>query len=139
MKKSSFKYIIFVIYIFVVLKLTIFRETTLSAREINLTLFSDLIKVFKTGTTCQFVRLFVGNIVWFVPWGFLIPMMIKKDKFVPAVLSGFAFSFLIEILQFTFKKGFFEIDDLILNTMGAIIGYFLYLFAMKFKCIRNLK
>jgi glycopeptide antibiotics resistance protein len=138
MKKSSFKYIIFVIYIFVVLKLTIFRETTLSEREVNLTLFQDLINVYKTRTTWQFIRLFVGNIVWFVPWGFLIPMIYKNNKFF-VFLSGFAFSLAIEILQFALKKGLFEIDDLILNTMGAIIGYFLYLFAMKFKCIRNLK
>ncbi len=139
MKKSLFKYIIFAIYVLIVLKLTVFRETTLAARQINMTLFVDLIKVYKTGTTWQFIRLFVGNIIWFVPWGFLIPMMIKKSNFIFVFLSGFAFSFVIEALQFTFKKGLFELDDLILNTLGAIIGYCLYLLAMKFKCIRNLK
>ena len=138
MKISVFKYIIFLVYIFVVLKLTVFRETTLAVREINLTLFTDLIKVYKTGTTWQFIRLFVGNIVWFVPWGLFIPM-IRKSNFIFTLLSGFTFSLVIEALQFTFKKGLFELDDLILNTIGVIIGYFLYLFAMNFKCIRNLK
>lgn len=133
MKKSSFKYIIFVIYIFVVLKLTIFRETTLSEREVNLTLFQDLINVYKTRTTWQFIRLFVGNIVWFVPWGFLIPMIYKNNKFF-VFLSGFAFSLAIEILQFALKKGLFEIDDLILNTIGAILGYSLYLCTRKIMC-----
>jgi glycopeptide antibiotics resistance protein len=133
MKKSSFKYIIFVIYIFVVLKLTIFRETTLSEREVNLTLFQDLINVYKTRTTWQFIRLFVGNIVWFVPWGFLIPMIYKNNKFFVS-LSGFAFSLAIEILQFALKKGLFEIDDLILNTIGAILGYSLYLCTRKIMC-----
>ena len=133
MKKSLPIYFIFAIYILVVLKLTIFRETTLDERSMNLTLFKDLINVYKTRTTWQFVRLFVGNIVWFVPWGFLIPMICKNNKLF-VFLSGFAFSLVIETLQFALKKGLFEIDDLILNTIGAILGYGLYLCTRKIVC-----
>ena len=136
MNTKGFKYIIFAIYILVVLKLTIFRKTTLDERAVNLTLFQDLIKVYQTGTTWQFVRLFIGNIAWFVPWGFLIPQISTNNKIL-VFLSGFAFSFVIESLQFVLKKGLFEIDDLILNTIGVILGYVLYLCAGKFSCIRK--
>jgi len=129
MRKSILKYIVFIIYVLIVLKLTIFRETTLEQRAINLTLFTDLVNVYKTGTTWQFVRLFFGNILWFVPWGFMIPIM-KKSDLGFAVTTGFLFSFTIELLQYFFKKGLFEIDDLILNTAGVLLGYLLYLFVM---------
>lgn len=129
MRKSILKYIIFIIYVLIVLKLTIFRETTLEQRAINLTLFTDLANVYKTGTTWQFVRLFFGNILWFVPWGFMIPIM-KKSDLGFAVTTGFLFSFTIELLQYFFKKGLFGIDDLILNTAGVLLGYLLYLLVM---------
>lgn len=132
MKKLVFKYAIFIIYILIVFKLTVFRETTLEQRAINLTLFTDLVNVYKTGTTWQFVRLFLGNILWFVPWGVLIPIM-KKSGFGFVFISGFLFSFTIEILQYFFKKGLFEIDDLILNTAGVLLGYLLYLLVMNLK------
>lgn len=90
MRKSILKYIVFIIYVLIVLKLTIFRETTLEQRAINLTLFTDLVNVYKTGTTWQFVRLFFGNILWFVPWGFMIPIM-KKSDLGFAVTTGFCF------------------------------------------------
>ena len=129
MRKSILKYIVFIIYVLIVLKLTIFRETTLEQRAINLTLFTDLVNVYKTGTTWQFVRLFFGNILWFVPWGFMIPIM-KKSDLGFAITTGFLFSFTIELLQYFFKKGLFEIDDLILNTAGVLLGYLLYLLVM---------
>ncbi len=125
MKKARIKYIVFIVYILVLLKLTIFRETTMEDYGINLALFSDLINVYKTRTTWQFLRLFLGNIGWFVPFGFLLPMM-KKSTFLKVTLGGFGFSLLIEIMQLVFKKGFFEVDDLILNTAGAMIGYAAY-------------
>jgi len=132
MKKSILYHIIFVVYVLVVLKLTVFRETTLEQRAVNLSLFTDLINVYKTGTTWQFVRLFFGNILWFVPWGFMIPM-IKKSDFGFVITTGFLFSFTIEDLQYFFKKGLFEIDDLILNTLGVFLGYLIYLLVMSLK------
>ena len=126
MKKYIIKYAFFTIYILILLKLTLFRQTTLENYEINFTLFIDLINVYKNSGLCQFIRLFLGNIVWFVPLGFMLPKMLKKCNFITVTLSGCLFSLLIEILQLVLKKGICEIDDLILNIAGTMIGYSVY-------------
>lgn len=118
--------VVFCIYIFVVLRLTVLRDTVLSDYSYNLSLFSDLISIYKNGTTWQFLRLFLGNILWFVPFGFLAPLIFEKLTFLKTALLGFAFSLAIESMQLVFKMGVFEIDDLILNTFGAILGYFVF-------------
>lgn len=118
--------VVFCIYIFVVLRLTVLRDTALSDYSYNLSLFSDLISVYKNGTTWQFLRLFLGNILWFVPFGFLLPCIFKKSTFLKTVFYGFAFSLAIESMQLVFKMGVFEIDDLLLNTFGTALGYFVF-------------
>lgn len=123
MKKKRILYVVFFVYIAILLKLTIFRSTTMVQRAANFRLFADLIDVYKTATTWQFVRLFFGNIGWFAPWGFMLSLLAKRKNLWLTVLTGLGFSFLIEITQYIFRKGFFEIDDLILNTLGAVIGY----------------
>lgn len=126
MKKYIIKYAFFAIYILILLKLTLFRQTTLENYEINFTLFVDLISVYKKSGLWQFIRLFLGNIVWFVPFGFMLPKMLKKCNFTIVILSGFLLTLFIEILQLVFKKGVCEIDDLILNIAGTMIGYSVY-------------
>jgi glycopeptide antibiotics resistance protein len=53
-------------------------------------------------------------------------MLLKRHSFIKVILTGFMFSFIIETLQFVFYKGVAEIDDLILNSLGILIGYCLY-------------
>ncbi|MBR5309017.1 MAG: VanZ family protein [Clostridia bacterium] len=123
---NRIKYAFFTIYILILFKLTLFRQTTLENCETNFTLFVDFINVYKKSGLWQFIRLFFGNIVWFVPFGFMLPMMLKKYNFITVAFSGFLFSLFIEILQLVLKKGIFEIDDLILNVFGTMIGYSAY-------------
>lgn len=117
--------IVFVVYILVVLKLTIFRSNHYRERQLNLTLFVDLFNVYRHVGFVPFLRLFLGNIGWFVPFGFLLPLLSKKSNLIKTMAAGFIFSFFIETMQFIFHKGVAELDDLILNTLGAAIGYLL--------------
>jgi len=133
LKKYIIKYAFFTIYILILLKLTLFRQTTLENYEINFTLFVDLINVYKKSGLWQFIRLFIGNIVWFIPFGFMLPKMLKKCNFTTVTLSGFLLTLLIEILQLVFKKGICEIDDLILNIAGTMIGYSVYKIIQRIK------
>ena len=57
--------VLFAIYVIVLLKLTVFRVTSYNEFRINIVPFVDLVKVYK-GSLWLFIRLFVGNIVWFV-------------------------------------------------------------------------
>lgn len=68
-----------------------------------------------------------GNVVCFVPFGFLIPIVFKKIKnCVPVTILAFTFSLVIEVFQLMFKIGSFDVDDTFLNTVGGIAGYILY-------------
>lgn len=68
----------------------------------------------------------VLNIVLFVPLGFFLPLLYKKYSRISNIaLTGFLFSLSIEIVQM-FGRGSTDINDLITNTVGASLGYFIY-------------
>lgn len=72
-------------------------------------------------------RNIILNILMFVPFGFLLPFLSNKfHAFWKTYLAGFAFTFLIEIVQLVLRRGIFELDDLMNNTVGAMIGYGCY-------------
>lgn len=70
-----------------------------------------------------------GNIGVFVPFGVLIPLVFggRYFRLLGTFLSGL---FILEILQLLTKRGSFDIDDFILNTIGVTIGYGIYRMAM---------
>ncbi|MFY0783300.1 VanZ family protein [Peribacillus simplex] len=66
----------------------------------------------------------VGNIINFIPFGLMLPLLSKRfTQLKPILIATFCFSFTYEILQLLFELGSFDTDDLILNTLGGIIGY----------------
>ena len=69
----------------------------------------------------------LGNILAFVPFGFFEPMASRQRSFLGTILDGFLLSFLVEIFQLISKVGRFDVDDLLLNTSGVIIGYMIFL------------
>ena len=119
--------ILFLLYLVIVLRITVFRSTfTLQHLcqngKIILTLFEGYIDLVRRGDWFAFTYLFVGNIVWFVPFGMYLQYMGKQRTLLRTAVSGFLFSLLIETLQYVFGTGFSELDDLVLNTLGAWIG-----------------
>ncbi len=72
-------------------------------------------------------RNIILNIGMFVPFGFFLPCLIKKTAaFWKVSVIGFLFTFSIELVQLLSKRGVFEPDDLLGNTVGAMIGYGVY-------------
>ncbi len=69
----------------------------------------------------------IGNAAMFVPSGIIFPVCFKRfDSFGKTVLGGAALSLCIEILQLPFAVRVSDVDDLILNTLGAAIGAGIY-------------
>ncbi len=89
-----------------------------------LTPFQEITRAFRTGLDIQQFML-VGNIVMFVPLGFFPALLWRNWRWWKSVLVGFCASFTIEFTQF-FIGRFTDIDDVILNTTGALVGYWLY-------------
>lgn len=69
-------------------------------------------------------RNIILNIFMFVPFGFLLPLGIKRFRiFWKTYLIGFLFTFGIELIQLLLSKGIFECDDILNNVLGTMIGY----------------
>ena len=62
------------------------------------------------------------NYVLFIPFGCLLHLCFGEKFGLRVVLVGFLLSAMVELIQFTFKIGLFEFDDMIGNTVGCLIG-----------------
>lgn len=71
------------------------------------------------------------NIIMFIPLGLLLGLAFKAITWKKVLLVGIVISVSIELLQFLFKKGFCEADDLIHNVLGCLIGYAIYRLIIK--------
>ena len=68
-----------------------------------------------------------GNLFMFLPLGIYLPFFHKKiDNLKKCILSILPIFLVIEIAQFLTKRGAFDIDDLLLNLAGAVIGYLIW-------------
>lgn len=66
----------------------------------------------------------------FIPSGIVLPIVYKRlDTFCKVILAGAGISLCIEIIQLPFSVRATDIDDLILNTIGVIVGYVIYTLA----------
>lgn len=68
-----------------------------------------------------------GNIAAFMPFGFLLPLISERKKNTGKVLVwSFLLSLCAETIQLVSRTGAFDVDDLILNTIGGVFGYWCY-------------
>lgn len=96
----------------------------------NLKLFNEIIRFIRYRKTLGFeifaVNIF-GNILAFAPFGFIVPLINKKHiKACKIIVLSFLFSLTIETIQLIFKVGTFDVDDMLLNTLGGLLGYIVY-------------
>lgn len=80
----------------------------------------------------------VGNFLMFIPMGILLSLCLKsisrKDMFKYAILIPLA----IEVIQLVVGRSF-DIDDLVMNFLGIVIGYYIVELVKKLKCLINVK
>ena len=90
-------------------------DTIIRLEEINLLPFQS-----------EGIMTYVLNIIMFLPLGFLIPLIWKRYRnSLKIFMIGFGFSLSIELCQL-FNRRNTDIDDLMMNTLGAVIGYFIW-------------
>ena len=132
--------ILFFIYLVGLLSLTILPriEWTGSALQIveqgegglNLIpfrVFRDTwIEVFYHHNPNYFWINFVGNIVMFLPVGLMPALLWRGDSMAKSTLLGLGLSLMIELCQLPLARGT-DVDDLWLNTLGAFLGYLIFL------------
>ena len=126
--------VLFWTMLFSVLAITVFlygSEITFHPEQymLNLTPFMWLEDVEKIGMRMAFQQYFY-NILMFMPFGFFLPLTFHACRFRHTVACGFALTCSVEIFQY-FTGRSADIDDVIANTLGAILGYLIYLVAEK--------
>ena len=79
-------------------------------------------------TVCALYRRLetVSNILIFIPFGYFISRYIKPKKVWPIITDALITSITVEIVQLKIGRSF-DIDDAMLNILGAILGYFVYI------------
>ena len=93
-----------------------------------------LVHLFDYDNLRDMVWNIAGNGVMFVPTGIILPILYKNlDSFWKTLLAGAGISLCIEILQLPFASRASDIDDLILNTAGVVVGYGIYAVAKRIK------
>ena len=95
----------------------------------NLELFKEIKRFIKyrhqLGTFAVFSNLF-GNILIFMPVGYFSAMAGKRRSFFKTLFWSFCLTLCVELMQLITKVGCFDVDDMILNTAGAALGYLLF-------------
>lgn len=134
-KERIISIIIFVIYIIALCYFLFFAEsmgrtTRGDEYHYNLQPLFEIKRIWRSSHILgmKYVILnFAGNVIAFIPFGYLLPKMVKKKlRLFHTVLFSFEFSLLVELTQLISRTGSFDVDDLILNTFGGLIGYILY-------------
>ena len=74
----------------------------------------------------------IGNIIIFLPFGILYPLHSEKISYKRTLLMGFLLTATIEILQPFFDRSF-DLNDIILNTMGVLISATVFFIIKKLK------
>jgi len=68
----------------------------------------------------------VGNIAPFVPIGFLVPLVYRTMTWRRSLVLAVAVGLAMEGSEVVFRVGIFDIDDVILNAFGVMIGYWIF-------------
>ncbi len=95
----------------------------------NLELFKEIRRFItyreQLGTFTVFANLF-GNILIFVPYGFFISIAGRSRGFFKTFFFSMGLSLCVETVQLFTRVGSFDVDDILLNTIGGVVGYILF-------------
>ncbi|MGM9882390.1 MAG: VanZ family protein [Bacilli bacterium] len=115
-------YLISIVYI-----LCLFHVVTFQDANYGVSNFIPFKEIFRYSIgSHKFVKNILGNIVLFIPYGFLASYLLKNKKFSVITILTLIVSLTIETVQYYIGR-VFDIDDIILNLVGGIIGFLIYI------------
>lgn len=134
-KRSLLKWVCFLAYLLFLSYLLFysvgFGRTEHEDYRYNLTMFQEIMRYYdfgmRTGNWRLFILNVIGNIVVFMPIGMFLPSLFSRCKniFFTTILS-LEISLCVEVIQLLTKVGSFDVDDLLLNTLGGVCGFLVY-------------
>ncbi|MFD1418710.1 VanZ family protein [Companilactobacillus keshanensis] len=140
---KEFWIVVFAFYVLLLFALTVFRDGYFiwqfkfywhrPLSQINIKPMVETLKLVGGKSLVDFIYNLYGNIFWFIPMGFFLPALNIKKGFFKVILTGMLISVSIEAMQFVLNTGVTDIDDVIFNTVGTVVGYLLYWICFKVK------
>jgi len=122
-------YVVFLIY-FLFLAEWYGRTGISEEYRYNLELFREIKRFIiyreQLGAFAVFANL-AGNILIFVPYGFFISVASRERGFFKTLFFSMGLSLCVEIIQLFTRVGSFDVDDILLNTIGGVLGYIIFL------------
>lgn len=115
--------LLFIIYVLLLFELLTGTENSLGS-GINYIPFKEIMR-YKFGSK-MFIYNVLGNILIFVPFGYFISRYIKPKKVWSIIIDALITSVTVETVQLKIGRSF-DIDDVMLNIVGGVVGYFVYI------------
>ena len=121
---------VFVAYFLALVLITFGTRLPDPRAEVELVPFRSYFSAFGLGNRTEFYMI-LCNVVLFLPFGILLPLWFQVEKarvckFKRLILHAVGLSFGIELIQLITYYGCFELDDMINNVTGAMIGYWIW-------------
>ena len=116
---------VFALYVAFLLKLLLLSRPTDAERSINLIPFASILDYALGASRLAFGNV-VGNILAFLPLGACLPLLRSSPRIAPNLLVVIGVSVAVEIVQGVFALGASDIDDVILNSTGGLVGIFCF-------------
>ena len=110
-------------YMGLILLVAVFCRKLLDVREFHVIPFRSYWYIWEGG---RFLVQVFMNVLAFVPIGLLLGCAFGRLRWKTVLWIGGGFSLLIEVLQFVFRRGFAEFDDVFHNVLGCAIGFGVY-------------
>ena len=117
--------IVFIYYVILLFNMGMFARYH-NIDSYNLIPFKTIIDTFKNGSRYSISIVVFGNLLVFVPLEYFIIELLKVKKFSINLLLTFGISFFVDFVQYIFKIGVFDIDDIFLRTLGMMSFYIIY-------------
>lgn len=119
---KEFYSLLFIIYILLLYYLLLSTEYAVSG--MNFIPFSEMTR-YSIGSKAFFYNV-IGNIALFVPFGYFVSDYLKAKRIPHILVVSILISLTAELIQFKIGRAF-DIDDIILNVIGSIIGFMVYI------------
>ncbi len=127
--------VLFGLYLFSVAKMTLFRMAQPGYAAVNLIPFrqiSEYMGFIVNGYRSVGIYNLLGNVVLLLPLGYLCALLFPKTRgWLNIATISFCVSWSIEFAQYITARGQADVDDLILNALGGIIGYSIFVYTSK--------
>lgn len=117
----------FIIYILCLFQVVTFQDNN-NISSNNLIPFREMFR-YDFGSRLFFKNV-LGNIIMFLPYGFFTSYFLKEKKIWPILALTVVTSLTIETTQLMIGR-VFDIDDIILNIIGGVLGHYLYILILK--------